>query len=979
MSHSLSFGELLRRHRLAMGLTQEELAERAGLSARAVSDIERGLKSRPHRDTVRLLAEALGLAGSERAAFEAARGRGAAAALPANAPDRAAATVMQRGESLSPFVGRAQELALLERHLAGDGPPVLMLAGEPGIGKSRLLREAARRAESHGWRVLSGGCQRRSGQEPFAPLLEAFDGYIARRAPAELRADLRGCAWLVRLLPELATGPIEPLPAWTLAPEQERRLIDKAVGRLLANVAGPAGTLLLLDDLQWAGADALDLLATLVRGAGEPRLRVIGTYRDTEGQPSDRLGGLLADLAHAGMARQHTLAHLTAEEAGQLLDELLSSLSGDRAVVRERVVQRAGGLPFFLVSYAQGLGANAADERVPWDVAQGVRHRVAALPAEVREVLGLAAVIGRVVPHDLLVAAAAQPEAEVLAALDVAHRARLLGQDEPQTYRFTHDVIREVVEADLSPARRLALHRRTAEALERAPGEPAPELLALHYSRGNVPEKAAVYLELAGDRAWAQHANAAAQGYYRELVGCRERLGRPLDMARAHEKLGTVLRALARYDEALTALDQAAETYSAGGDVEGMARTLAVIGHVHFLTTTPIEGIARLRPILATLEARPPSQALAALYNALADLLYVTGQYDEELAAGERAVEIARTLQDERLMSFAKYQKGMALAFMGRTDEGLHVLDEAIAQAEAVGDLYTVCVALDPVGYTRMVRGEFEASARCYELAVATAERLGDPAWIANMISHRGGPAFFTGHWAQAREDFEHGVALSRKLGNSMALGYTLGWRAKLRLRSGEWTAAAEDLAEVSALLERAGDLNPLREAQSHLAELDLLQGRPAAARDRLIPLLDRAGLEEMDVTQLLPTLAWAHLELGDVPAAVELAVQAIRRAKAQSLQRALVNALRVQAMVAIRQGQWDEATSALEEGLELARTMPYPYAEARLLHVYGQMHVQTGETEPARERMEAALVIFRRLGARKDIERVEQAIANIS
>jgi transcriptional regulator with XRE-family HTH domain len=255
-----AFGELLRRYRVAATLTQEELAARAGLSLRAVSDLERGVKSRPHLYTVRALAEALGLEGAARSSFEAARGHGAAqAGAPSGLPvERASAN--QRGPSPTPLVGRARELGLLERHLSGSSeeslPPVLLLAGEPGIGKSRLLREAAGRAAGPGWRVLTGGCQRRNGHAPFAPLLEALESYIEHRTPAELRTDLRGCAWLVRLLPELAAGPIEPLPAWTLPPEQERRLMDRAVGRFLTNVAGPAGTILLLDDLQWAGADA---------------------------------------------------------------------------------------------------------------------------------------------------------------------------------------------------------------------------------------------------------------------------------------------------------------------------------------------------------------------------------------------------------------------------------------------------------------------------------------------------------------------------------------------------------------------------------------------------------------------------------------------------------------------------------------------------------------------------------------------------
>src|SRR5262249_39966729 len=142
-----------------------------------------------------------------------------------------------------PLAGRGQEVAWLKQHLEGVGPQLLLFAGEPGMGKSRLLQEAALRARAQGWTVLSGGCHRRSGQEPFAPLLGALESALRRAAPAALRIQLEGCAWLVRLLPELAETTLVPAPSWSLPPEQERRLMFAAVARYLANVAGPAGTL----------------------------------------------------------------------------------------------------------------------------------------------------------------------------------------------------------------------------------------------------------------------------------------------------------------------------------------------------------------------------------------------------------------------------------------------------------------------------------------------------------------------------------------------------------------------------------------------------------------------------------------------------------------------------------------------------------------------------------------------------------------
>src|SRR6266568_1862396 len=178
-----SFGDLLRRHRLAAGLTQEELAVLAGLSVRGLSDLERGARRVPHRETVQLLAEALHLSAAERTQLEAtARQRG----IPAAQPPGGGGVDSASSAPALPLIGRARELALLDRLLT-DGPPVLLMAGEPGIGKSRLLQAGIERAQAQGWTVLSGGCHRHSGQDPYAPLLGALVDSLRRQSPAEQR------------------------------------------------------------------------------------------------------------------------------------------------------------------------------------------------------------------------------------------------------------------------------------------------------------------------------------------------------------------------------------------------------------------------------------------------------------------------------------------------------------------------------------------------------------------------------------------------------------------------------------------------------------------------------------------------------------------------------------------------------------------------------------------------------------------------
>src|SRR5579884_1574750 len=331
-----SFGTLLRRYRTGAGLTQEGLAGRSGLGVRTIAYLEADRGGTPRAETVRLLAGALDLSPQERTHFLA-WARVEEEALPAirSAPAEPV---------LHPLIGRDAVLERLDAVLRGEGPPVFLLASEPGIGKTRLLRETARRAVGAGWTVLTGGSRRQGGEAPYAPLLDALQQHLAGSDPRSLRRSLTGCAWLVRLLPELAPV-LEPLPPGHIPPEHERRLMVDAIARLLRHVAGPAGTLLLLDDLQWAGPDALDLLVALLCSSPVPALRLIGAYRDNEAASEAPLRGLVADLARAALVQVHPLGPLSETHA----EELLASLMADDAQQRllPAIARRAGGVPLF--------------------------------------------------------------------------------------------------------------------------------------------------------------------------------------------------------------------------------------------------------------------------------------------------------------------------------------------------------------------------------------------------------------------------------------------------------------------------------------------------------------------------------------------------------------------------------------------------------------------------------------------------------
>jgi transcriptional regulator with XRE-family HTH domain len=451
-THDATFGELLKQARQAAGLTQEGLAARAGLSARVISDLERNVSRAPRSGTVQLLLSALPLSTFERELLQEASispsvGQPAARALP----------------SAAPLVGRVRERALLEQHLEGQTPPLLVVAGEPGIGKTRLLQEAASLAAAASLPVLRGASALVGRERTHDPIAAALRAHVQGRSPVHLRRDLHGCAWLVRLLPELASGLLEPPPALTSEHEQATLLTARAVVRYLSNIGSPAGTLLVLDDLHQADPAAVDLLGRLVQSAGDVRLRILVAQREARTSRAPELGSLLARLAHEQLVGHVRLGPLSRDESATLLAQLLAGRPAASLRWRKRVLDEAGGVPFYLAAWAQELRAepDGAAEDVPWAIRQSVHDRIDALSPGVRPALEAIVVAGGRAAAPLLIALTARPEQHVLEGLEAACDAGLVEED-GQVYRFAYGAVHRVVETDLSPARRLVLDRRLA-------------------------------------------------------------------------------------------------------------------------------------------------------------------------------------------------------------------------------------------------------------------------------------------------------------------------------------------------------------------------------------------------------------------------------------------------------------------------------------------------------------------------------------
>jgi class 3 adenylate cyclase/tetratricopeptide (TPR) repeat protein len=897
-----------------------------------------------------------------------------------------------------PLVAResemSQALAAADAVMHGSGRLVL-LTGEPGIGKTRLAQEVTLAVRNRGFLVATGRCYEPEQTIAYYPFLEAL-AIAAEAAPASLRDALpRRWPDVLRLIPERgpdAAGPPAPERVAAGGQEEQQRLFWAITGfvRALAEYRPVA---FLFDDLHWADSASLALLQHLARHTRAACVLLLGTYRDVEITRQHPLEGALRSLSREQLLERIAVRRLTLEGTAALM---AASFGVGEAPpeLASLLHQRTDGNPFFTQEVLHALVARGdvfeqdghwqrralEDIAVPESVRSAIGERAARLSQPTQEILCEASVLGQSFTFADLLSMSGRAEADLETALEEAVAAGLLRETTGDTYAFNHALTQQSLYAEVPARRRRRLHRLAGEMLERLPErdrERRVAELSWHFLEADATERALPYILRSGDAAEAVFAHGEAERHYATTLDLARELGDQEHTALALERLGAIQCILAHYDAALGSLDAALNTYQQLGDDEGTGRVTALLGQVHSDRGTPAEGIARIQPLLAGLDTSAISpRVLAALHDALAQLFHMSGQYTEQLAASARAADLARAAGDARLLAQVQMRQGNALRMLGRMEEARAGLEDVIRLAEASGDIRQLTYALENVSVVYLLRGELATATRYVERALRLAEQLGDPLGIELMTLRRGMNAFATGDWERARADFERAVDATRQMDVSWVTMYaSLGW-GMLCLARGDGNAGERYLAEAVALGARSGDLQALRWAQSALAEHDILSGRPASAHDRLEPLLDRPGQQEGMVTYLLPYLVWAYLDLDDLPRAQAIHAECVARTVSEQIRLAHVEALRVGALLARHEGDPEEAIRRCEEAVSLARSITYPYAEAKALYTSGELFSQRGNVARAREKLLAAQAICARLGERAYAARIERALS---
>ena len=678
------------------------------------------------------------------------------------------------GRIVSPeIVGRGAELEVLSNAFADASAGrarVVLIGGEAGIGKTRLVAEATEHARAAGALVLTGGCVGvAEGSLPFGPIVEAVRPLVRGledRRSANAAADGWSPATRDAIVAVAAAfrfagvSAVRSIEAAELRPDWARSRLYETLLDLLRRLGDEGAVVLVVEDVHWADDSTRELLAFLVRNIRDERLLIMATFRSDELHRRHPLLPWLAEVDRVSRVERIELSRLDREQVMRQLTAILGTEL--EPVVATAIWERSEGNPFFTEELlATGTGSRS----LPVTLAEVLRARLAGISEDAHRLLGVASVAGRRVDHDLLATIADLDDRELMAALAEATTAGLLvaeDQGDAERYAFRHALMGEAVYDALLPGDRRRLHVAIATELETrsGAGDDAGRLaeIAHHWVAAREQDRALAASAAAGIAAFETNAFAESESQFERAVELWEVVPDPeaaSGMTRedliqragqAAQLAGDFDRAADHYRVLLGLVDPVRDPSRAGLLHERLGRALWTQGE--------IEGsVAAYTRAAELVPAEPPSEERARVLAGYAQILMLAARYSESLPLAREAAVMARELGNRQIEGHAMASEGTDIAQLGDTRAAIVILREAIAIAEEVGDLDDVGRGYACLSTVIELAGDFEEAAA---VAMKGADRmaevgLGGPRQYGDFLILNASQAWYAlGRWDDA-------------------------------------------------------------------------------------------------------------------------------------------------------------------------------------------------------------------------------------
>ena len=922
------------------------------------------------------------------------------------------------GRNQSPFIGRAAEFGRLEDHLRrarGGAGALVLLSGEAGVGKTRLVKEIEALARHDRMLALTGRCVLAEGAPPYQPLLEQIE-QAGRLAPGPaLRTALgENAPELAKLMPELRQQfPDIPMPI-ELPPDQERRYLLHGCGEFIDRAARIQPLLLVFEDLHWAEDSTCRLLRRLAERLRESPVLMIGTYRDTELEPSQPFSETLHDLIRERLAEDIPLKRLGDADVAALLEGRAQQAPPPELV--SLIFAETEGNPFFVEELYRHLdesgklfsadgrfrsGISIADTDVPRGVRLVIEQRLAKVSEACQRLLTAASVAGRVINFDLLAGVGDLADDALIDAREEAEDAALVEEvsvGRVARYQFVHEQIRQTLLSALSLPRRQRLHLRIADALEH--GSPATAdrsagEIAFHlYQAGAAAEseRTVRFLLTASQRAL----DAVAFEDALRLLDMAADVTPPDDRpacARVLLLRGLALRGAACIEEALAAL---AKGLALGEDVEGHAALLLQRAALLVDLYRGGEALEDLEHLLGMARSAGDASLELEAQRLLAGAHYRLSLDQPDHAAlareaSDRTIELARAANDQHALALALIHSSH---FVDYWAEYRPIAIRNLAEAKAIGEaLKDESLLLDQASMSLRVFSEtpLEHQERAEEI-LRWLEARRDPIRLKEHLFWMIQPTRTAGRLERSVEVANRAIELAARLDVPPVQYPTFKAQAWIALgRFGEaWESLGQEVIHggyrFGAALQHWGYFlfkcqvgaarAALDDAESLIADCRALHRvwMLESAVDALAASSAQAGLHRESVELLGRTaperaprgVAAAHMTLagGDPAAALEQARRVQDLLTEHGMPLPAADAGELAALCLVQLARWDEARDEASRQIAFCVESGYRNLHWRLLAIRADARAGLGDREGADQDLAAAAVLLDALAA---------------
>ncbi|MBA3578499.1 MAG: AAA family ATPase [Gemmatimonadaceae bacterium] len=917
------------------------------------------------------------------------------------------------GSDVMPLVGRAAELSALNSVLAataeGTGSTVF-LAGEGGVGKTRLVEALAARAAKMGFTVAVGRAYPVETGVPYAAFADALVPVLRAMEPAQLTVLSRGgAAELRHLFPSLGPdGEGGRATAGADPSELKARLLWN-FSQFMVRFAAKQPVLLVLENLQWADSSSLELLHFLARQPREgARIAVIGTYNESERDANEALRITEQSLLKIGAVSVHRLEPLREQQIGELLHEKFGVPATQVEGFAALLYDWTRGNPFFIEETLKSLmdrgrlvesdgrwsGWDTESLDLPVTVREVLGARLDRLSPDARAVANFIAVIGTRARYEAVRLVSGLAESELVNAIDELRSARVLdeaGRDDGLAYDFAHPLLREVLYTGLGGARARLMHAQVAQSLESLYGLTAPahaDELAFHYARAqsrDLAPKAVKYLTAAGRTALEKYANREAADY---LAAALEHLDREGGEDPGGELVTTLARArqrLGQYDGAMELWSRALSDAERRGDHAREASVRHRMGLACYWTARYSESLEHYAAALGAAAhiADPAMNVRIRLGRSICaqDL----GRFDDAAADVNAALADAETVGNPALTARVHRAFLLLHAWGGDIARAKEHGRKAVALADESGQKLLGWSA--HWGMAMLSGLDSDAAGVVHHIGAAS--KLADelrspllPLWTAELsVQYASG----VGNWETGIATGERAIALARSLAQRTLLPRLLVWTGTIHLWRGDHAKALEMFEEAWKVsgaargADRSVDIPSVVPAHLGMAAYHLATRNYAEAvkvGEAGLAIADRAGHVVWAVQWLLPLITEAALYNADFATAERHSARL--RSESKRLRHRLAGACASASeglLTLLRDRDPAGAVKSLKQAAEQMEELQYPHFGARMRRQLARAHSEAGNREDAARELRRAHDLFARLGAAAELDATREQL----